>query len=165
MRILVVSDSHSGTSFMLRCADAVKPDVVIHLGDYYDDGEVLRDACPGAKVYLLPGNCDRYRAPVLAQEIITDRIGGVRFYMTHGHLHSVKSTLSRLLASARAAGADVALYGHTHHAYCDQEADGLWVLNPGSCGYYGGSAGLIEVEDGAVRVCRLLREADLEEFT
>lgn len=164
VRILVVSDSHSGISFMLRCAEALKPDVIIHLGDYYDDGEVLRDACPNARTYLLPGNCDRYRAPVFAREIITDRIGGVSVYMTHGHKHSVKSTLVRLLADARTAGCGVVLYGHTHQALCRQEPDGLWVMNPGSCGYYGGSAGLIEIEDGAVRLCRLLREADLEEF-
>lgn len=164
MRILVVSDSHSGISFMLRAADAVNPDVVIHLGDHYDDGEVLRDHCPRAKVYLLPGNCDRYRAPVFAQDILVDRIGGVMFYMTHGHLHSVKSTRIRLLADARAAGAGVVLYGHTHQAYCCQEPDGLWVMNPGSCGYFGGSAGLIELSDGVVTICRLLREADLEEF-
>lgn len=164
MRILVVSDSHSGTSFMLRCAEKVKPDAVIHLGDYYDDGEVLRDECPNARVWLLPGNCDRYRAPIHAKEILVDKIGGVRFYMTHGHLHNVKTTLVRLLAAARAEKADVVLYGHTHQAYCVQEEDGLWVLNPGSCGYYGGSAGLIEVGDGQVKSCRLIRESDLEEF-
>lgn len=164
MRILVVSDSHAGRSFMLRCAEKMKPDVIIHLGDYYDDGEVLRDANPNTRVYLLPGNCDRYRAPMYAKEIITDKIGGVNLYMTHGHRHNVKSTLYRLLADARAAGCAAALYGHTHQADCHQETDGLWVLNPGSCGYFGGSAGLMEIEDGAIRVCRIIREPDLEEF-
>ena len=164
MRILVVSDSHSGTSFMLRCAEAVKPDVIVHLGDHYDDGEVLRDACPHARAYLLPGNCDRFRAPVFAKDILIEWIGGARFYMTHGHRHNVKVTQLLLLRDARAAGAQVALYGHTHQAYCHREEDGLWVMNPGSCGYYGGSAGLVEVENGAVKACRLLRETDLEEF-
>lgn len=165
MRILVVSDSHSGLSFMLRCANSVKPDVIIHLGDYYDDGEELRDANPNARVYLLPGNCDRFRAARFAKEILTDKIDGVKFYMTHGHLHNVKSTLVRLVSDARAAGADVALYGHTHQVDCHQEDDGMWVLNPGSCGYFGGSAGLIEVADKKVKVCRIIRDSNLEEFT
>ena len=164
MRILVVSDSHSALSFMFRCAEALKPDVIVHLGDYYDDGEALRDENPRAMVYLLAGNCDRYRAPLSAQEIIQARIGGVNLYMTHGHRHSVKSTLVRLLADARAADCAAALYGHTHQPDCHQEPDGLWVLNPGSCGYYGGSAGLMEVGDGKIRLCRLIRERDLEEF-
>ena len=164
MRILVVSDSHSALSFMLRCAEVTKPDVIVHLGDHYDDGEVLRDSCPNARVYLLPGNCDRWRAPAYAQEILTDSIGGVSLYMTHGHRHGVKSTIGPLLSAARAAGAGVALYGHTHQAYCHQEVDGLWVMNPGSCGYCGGSAGIIEVGDGRVKSCRLIRERDLEEF-
>lgn len=164
MRVLVVSDSHSGISFMLRAAETLKPDVVIHLGDYYDDGEVLRDACPRSRVYLLPGNCDRYRAPIYAQEILTDRLDGVGFYMTHGHRHSVKSTLVRLLADARAAQCGIALYGHTHAADCHQEEDGLWVMNPGSCGYYGGSVGLVELQNGKITRCRILRSDDLEEF-
>lgn len=163
MRILVVSDSHSSLSFMLRCAEVLKPDAVIHLGDYYDDGEVLRDSCPNARVYLLPGNCDRYRAPAWVPEVLTDTIGGVHFFMTHGHRHGVKSTLGLLLRDARAAGSQIVLYGHTHQADCHQE-DGLWVMNPGSCGYYGGSAGLIELRDGKIHVCRLLRSNDLEEF-
>ena len=164
MRILVVSDSHSGLSFMLRCAEALRPDAVVHLGDHYDDGEVLRDACPNARVYLLPGNCDRYRAPAWAPEILTDTLDGVNLYMTHGHRHSVKSTLRPLLADARAAGSHIVLYGHTHVADCHREEDGLWVLNPGSCGYFGGSAGLIELRDGAVKLCRLLKAENLEEF-
>jgi predicted phosphodiesterase len=53
------------------------------------------------------------------------------------------------------------LFGHTHSAYCQREEDGLWILNPGSCGYFGGSAGLLEVGAGQILQCRLLREEDL----
>jgi hypothetical protein len=31
------------------------------------------------------------------------------------------------------------------------------VLNPGSCGYGGGSAGLIEIQNGKIVDCRILR--------
>lgn len=164
MRVLVVSDSHSALSFMFRCAWLVKPDAIIHLGDHYDDGEALRDEFPDARIYLVPGNCDRNRAPIYAQEILIQPLGGVRLYMTHGHRHRVKTGTGELLASARVAGCDAVLFGHTHVAECYQDDTGLWVLNPGSCGYFGGTAGLMEISDGKIRQCRILREEDLSEF-
>ena len=81
--------------------------------------------------------------------------------MTHGHKHSVKSYLGSLLRDARIAKVDAVLYGHTHQADCHREEDGLWVLNPGSCGYFGGSAGLILAENGTIADCRILKEDDL----
>lgn len=164
MKILVLSDSHSGLRFMYDCMAAVKPDAVIHLGDYYDDGEALKEDYPGVPFYQVPGNCDRYRCPPNVPEILCQRVLGVELYMTHGHRHNVKSYLGALLRDARACRAQAALYGHTHVADCRREEDGLWILNPGSCGYGGGSAGLMEVENGNIKACRILRQADLEEM-
>lgn len=161
MKILVLSDSHSTLSFMRRCIAAVKPQAVVHLGDHFDDGEAMKEEFPDLRFYQVPGNCDRYRCPPWQPEILIERVCGVELYMTHGHKHSVKSYLGALLRDARAAKAAAALYGHTHVADCHQESDGLWVLNPGSCGYFGGSAGLIEAENGRIVSCRLLREEDL----
>lgn len=161
MKILVLSDSHSTLSFMRRCIEAVKPNAIIHLGDHFDDGVAMKEEFPGIPVYLVPGNCDRYRCPPGQPEILITRIGGADLYLTHGHRHSVKSYLGGLLRDARRARVDAVLYGHTHVPDCHREEDGLWVLNPGSCGYYGGSAGLLEVKDGQIRVCRLLTDEDL----
>ena len=161
MKILVLSDSHSTLSFMRRCIGAVKPDAIVHLGDHFDDGEAMKEENPGIPFYQVPGNCDRYRCPPWQPEILIDRVCGVELYMTHGHKHSVKSYLGALLRDARTAKVDAVLYGHTHRADCHQEEDGLWVLNPGSCGYFGGSAGLIECKDGRILSCRLLDEEAL----
>ena len=161
MKILVLSDSHSGLRFMNHCIDRVEPDVLIHLGDYYEDGETLAEEYPDLPLYQVAGNCDRYRCPPDAREIMVPWIGGVRFYMTHGHKHYVKQSIHRLLKDARDWDAKVVLYGHTHVPNCYQDIDGLWILNPGSCGYYGGSAGLVEIENGVVTNCRLLMEKDL----
>lgn len=161
MKILVLSDSHSTLSFMRRCIDTVKPETVIHLGDHYDDAEAMAEEYPHIRFYQVPGNCDRYRVRPGTAEILIPRIGGVDLYMTHGHKHSVKSYLGALLRDARKAGVQIVLYGHTHVPDCHQEEDGLWVLNPGSCGYFGGSAGLLEVKDGSILNCRLLKEEDL----
>ena len=161
MKILVLSDSHSTLSFMRRCIESVKPDAVIHLGDHFDDAAAMQEEYPGLPMYRVPGNCDRYRCPPGQPEILIQRVCGVNLYMTHGHKHSVKSYLGALLRDARAAKVDAALYGHTHIADCHREEDGLWVLNPGSCGYFGGSAGLILADHGTVRKCLLLKEEEL----
>ena len=162
MKILVLSDSHSGMSFMRRAVDRVKPDAIIHLGDYYDDGQALHEEYFHIPFYQVPGNCDRYRTPPHASEILILPVLGVPLYMTHGHKHGVKQVMSLLLRDARASKVDAVLYGHTHVADCHQEEDGLWVLNPGSCGYFGGSVGLIEVLDQKISSCRILRQEDLE---
>lgn len=161
MKILVLSDSHSTLSFMRRCIEAILPEVVIHLGDHFDDGEAMREEYPSIVFYQVPGNCDRYRCPLGQPEILISRIGGVDIYMTHGHRHSVKSYLGALLRDARLAKVSAVLYGHTHKPDCHREEDGLWVLNPGSCGYFGGSAGLITCKDGRITTCRLIGEKDL----
>ena len=164
MKILVLSDSHSGLRFMRRCMEIIKPQVMIHLGDYYDDGQAMAEEFPSVTVYQVPGNCDKYRAPLGAPEIMVQTVGGVRLYLTHGHRHHVKMTRFSLIHDARKAGASAVLYGHTHEPDCHQESDGLWVLNPGSCGYGGGKAGIMEVNDGVIEKVYLIDETNLEEM-
>lgn len=160
MKILVLSDSHSSLSFMRRSIDALKPDAIIHLGDYFDDGETMKEEYPHIPLYQVPGNCDRYRCRPGQPEILIERIFGVDLYLTHGHRHQVKSTISLLLKDAKLAKVDAVLYGHTHYADLWQEGE-MWVMNPGSCGYHGGSAGLMEVENGKIVDCAILRDRDL----
>ena len=162
MKILVVSDSHSALSFMRRCAEMLKPDALIHLGDYWDDGQAISELFPEIPMVQVPGNCDRYRCEPEEPEIKLERMFGADLYLTHGHRHNVKRHLTELLRDARKCRAAAALYGHTHTADCHRERDGLWVLNPGSCGYFGGSVGLMEVENGKITDCRILREEDLQ---
>lgn len=164
MKILVLSDSHSARNFMRLAIRAVRPDQVIHLGDHYEDGEVMQEENPGILFHLLPGNCDRFRCDPTLPQLLCYDVGGVRMLMTHGHNHYVKSGLHRLLAQARVMDASAAVFGHTHEAVCYQEEDGLWVLNPGACGGYGGSVGLIETDGKTIISCRILRQEDLEEM-
>ena len=163
MKILVLSDSHSALRFMRSCVDAVKPDAIIHLGDHYDDAQALAEEYPHIPIHAVPGNCDRFRCPPGTHEVLCFDVVGVRLFMTHGHRHNVKYDTAWLLADARSKQAAAVLYGHTHVADCRRESDGLWVLNPGSSGYGGGSAGLIETGDGTITACRLLMPGDMEE--
>ena len=161
MKILVLSDSHAVLGLMRRFIEKVRPDAVIHLGDHYDDGEVLSQEYPHIQFHQVPGNCDRYRCLPGLRTVLCYDVGGVRLFMTHGHEHYVKQTLLRLLADARSMGAAAALYGHTHQADCHREEDGLWVLNPGSCGSWGGSAGIIETGAGEILSCRVMTVEEL----
>ena len=161
MKILVLSDSHSALSFMRLCIDTVKPDVMIHLGDFFDDGRAIGEEYAHIPLIQVPGNCDRFRCPPNVSDVLIQRVDGVNLYMTHGHKHRVKQDTDLLLRDARASGADAVLYGHTHVCNCYQDCDGMWILNPGSCGYYGGSAGLLETDHGKILSCRILRQEDL----
>ena len=162
MKILVLSDSHSALRFMRQCIDSIQPNAVVHLGDYYDDGQAMKEEYPHLNFYAVPGNCDKYRNVLWAPETLVERVCGVKLLMTHGHRHGVKSGVGALLRDAERSQAQGVLFGHTHSPVCYQTEQGMWVLNPGSCGYDGGSAGLIIAENGKISDCRLLRQSDLE---
>lgn len=161
MKVLVLSDSHGSFAFMRDCIQAIKPAVIVHLGDHFSDAETLRSEYPNIPFYCVPGNCDRVFATACAPEVICCDIGGVRVFMTHGHCFAVKSSTLRLRAEARKAGAQIALYGHTHDAECVMD-EGLLILNPGSCRGYGRSAGLLEIEDKRISSSRILRQEDID---
>ena len=164
MKILVLSDSHSAIRFMRSCVDVIKPQAIIHLGDYYDDAQTLGELYPHIELHHVPGNCDRHRCPPWVHVTLCYNVCGVRLYMTHGHKQAVKTNTALLEAEARAMHAKAALYGHTHIAECRKTEDGMWIMNPGSAGYGGGSAGLIETENGKILSVRILQPEDLEEF-
>ncbi len=163
MKLLVLSDSHSSLRFMRQAIEKLKPDWVAHLGDYYENGTAMAEEFPNIPFYIVPGNCDQYRMSGLEPEILCPTLAGVRIYMTHGHNHRVKLTLTGLVSDAKKAEAQVCLYGHTHVADCHIE-DGIWVVNPGSCGHSGGSVALLELNQGQVLGCKILTQAQWEEI-
>ena len=146
MRILVVSDIH-GREHRLREVLEQQPAArhVIFLGDGLRQVEDVADEYPDRTFYTVPGNCDFGAGGLPVRQ---ETLGGKRFYFTHGHLHDVKYTLYRLDLAARQAGADIALFGHTHNPYREY-ADGLHLFNPGSLGY-GGTYGYVDIEGGGI---------------
>lgn len=162
MKILVLSDSHASISFMRSCIEFTAPDAMIHLGDYYRDGQALHEEFPNIPMFQVPGNCDLFRGNIEDPEIRIIEIGGVRLYITHGHRHGVKQTLCRLEKDAQAANVQAVLFGHTHSALC-QNNDGLWIINPGACSW-GGSAAIIETHMGVIKNCHILRPEDVKDL-
>ena len=146
MKILVFSDSHGMTSAMCDALLRHEPDAVLHLGDYTDDVQALRDFAPQIPVYAVRGNGDYGSQEPLTMELT---LGGVKMFMTHGHTYRVKMDPSGLINTAMYAGADLLLYGHTHIPCWDAYGE-MIALNPGSIGYKGTYA-VLEAENGKLR--------------
>lgn len=106
-------------------------DFIIHLGDTSGDGSRITSDY-GDKTILINGNCDFAK---LGDDEKVLEIEGVKIFATHGHLYSVKSTLSKLKDRAKELDCSIALYGHTHLARED-EIDGITIINPGNMSRY-----------------------------
>ena len=150
MKLLVLSDSHGMVQYMHAAIRQEAPDYVIHLGDYVRDAEQLRYELPMVPIAAVRGNCDYADLDTQEQKLI--EYGGIRVLMVHGHSYGVKNGLLRYYMAAKENQVDVALFGHTHRAYCE-EKEGLWLLNPGSCGYGKPTCGIVVIENGQVRCC------------
>ena len=150
MKILVFSDSHRSLSGMYAAIDRHKPQQVIHLGDMMYDAEEVSEHYPKLPFCLVPGNCDGWNLSVPVKKQIT--LEGKSILLSHGHRWGVKSGYDAAIADARAVGADILLFGHTHVSLLEQLQDGLWMMNPGPAR---SSYGLIEITNGTIR-CTLL---------
>lgn len=150
MKILILSDSHGSLETMRRAAEKETPQAIIHLGDYWKDGCTLKEQFPQIPFYQVAGNCDRYQCGPDAPEVLVRKFEDVQVYMTHGHLQRVKGSLLSLTYAAREAGAQVALFGHTHCALC-HKLDDMLLMNPGTCSMKNGTYGILEIDGSEVK--------------
>ncbi|MFB9770144.1 metallophosphoesterase [Lactiplantibacillus modestisalitolerans] len=129
MRCLVVSDSHGDRDILVNLLTAYQGqvDAFFHCGD----SELSRDDAVFDQMNVVRGNMDFDPQFVNALQA---QVAGETVYMTHGHLVGVNLGLTHLLASAKAAGAQLAFFGHTHQLGVERH-DGILVLNPGSISY------------------------------
>lgn len=127
------------------------PNLIFHLGDHIRDAEQLANVHSEIPVIRVSGNCDVMSG---GQEILLHECGGIRFYLTHGHRQGVKTGLMRLTYAAMEANAQIAVFGHTHRPLCS-EMSGITLFNPGSCGGYGATYGIIDVHDGTFE-CQIM---------
>ena len=66
--------------------------------------------------------------------------GGHRFFLCHGHRHSLYGGYHSLIAAARNLEADTVLFGHTHAPHYENFG-GVTLINPGSIGRPRGRVG------------------------
>ncbi|AND41698.1 MULTISPECIES: metallophosphoesterase [Cytobacillus] len=125
MKVLIVSDSHGLTSELSQIRE-MHPDMdlMIHCGD----SELQADHDSLRGYAAVRGNCDFEAA---FPEDRVEEAGGLRFFVTHGHRYSVKSTLMNLSYKAREMEADIVCFGHSHGLGAEM-SDGILFINPGS---------------------------------
>ena len=149
MKLLVMSDSHRNINNMLHAAEQTAPDAIVHLGDHINDAQKLRQLLPDTAFYMVTGNCD-FSAGGEIDLFLT--FENVKIFMTHGHMYSVKNGIAALIERARQLNADIALYGHTHHALLRNEY-GIWLMCPGQMErhdrYVTSSYGIVNIEGGS----------------
>lgn len=130
MQVVVMSDNHGMEMALKRVFDRYRDDeetVFVHCGDseFPYQSEIF-EGC-----YRVTGNCD-YDSEY--PEFVTFEVGGVPFYVTHGHRQYVNAGVDRLAKEAATHGAKIALYGHTHKLY-EETYDGVLCVNSGSVSY------------------------------
>ncbi len=150
MKILVISDSHRRASAILDAVEA-HPDIrhIIFLGDGTDDFEQVGYVYPDKILHAVCGNCD-FASMLPTSKLIT--VNGIKIYACHGHLHRVKEGYESALAAAKANGAQILLFGHTHLPIATYY-DGIHIMNPGSIGMPRDSKpsyGIIEICDSGI---------------
>ena len=136
-KLLVISDTHGNSKGVAELLPLIaENDFVIHLGDGAGDMRDIYEAYP-EKIYSCAGNCDFF-SPLPEDGVL--EIEYLKIYYCHGHKFGVKSELSKLAEAAKAKGADIVLYGHTHKALIS-EVDGVTMINPGTLRYSIGKGG------------------------
>ena len=90
MKILVLSDSHGNLTNMEQAVERTNPNLIVHLGDCWRDGERLHEHFPEIPLEQVPGNCDfRPGEPAEKLLILRDK----RILICHGHTYGVKQSL------------------------------------------------------------------------
>jgi len=132
LQILIMSDSHGRNENVELAIAQVREEIgefqmLIHLGDVGDAREL--ESLAGVPCYIVRGNTD-YDAKLLNANVI--EAGGHRIFATHGHLYQVDMRLDLLRFAALENDCDIAMYGHTHVPYLEEDPDDITILNPGS---------------------------------
>lgn len=143
MKFLVFSDSHKSTNAMDKAIERHKDIThIIHCGDVADDCEYLEMIYGRThSICAVCGNNDFFLHYPLSRII---KCEGHLIYVTHGHKERVKSGLYSLKAVAKASGADMCIFGHTHTQHYEED-DGVKFLNPGSIGYIKQEYAIIDI--------------------
>ena len=127
-KVLVISDTHGRTENLDKILPKLKPlDQLIHLGDVGRDEDYIEVVAECACCFVA-GNNDFYTN--LPRERVI-KLNNVPIFLTHGHYYYVNARKDFIRAAAIQRGAKIALFGHTHVPYLEEE-NGIIVANPGS---------------------------------
>ncbi|EON71456.1 metallophosphoesterase [Lysinibacillus sphaericus] len=157
MQVLVMSDTH-GDSLVIDKVRGFYPnaDAVIHCGD--SELAFSHTALTGMK--KVRGNCDAEKA--FPDEVVFE-VGDVAFFVTHGHLFNVKTSILSLSYRAKEVAAQITCFGHSHILGAEM-IDGVLFINPGSLlkprGRKEKSFAIVEISDAYFQVNFLTDDND-----
>ncbi|MDF1506924.1 metallophosphoesterase [Robertmurraya sp. DFI.2.37] len=125
-KVLIVSDSHGQRIELteLKARHEKDMDLMIHCGD----SELSKQDKELQGFHVVRGNCDFGND--FEKELIKE-LDGYRFFVAHGHLFSVKSSLIQLQYRAEEVNADIVCFGHSHLLGAEMVRNKLFI-NPGS---------------------------------
>lgn len=148
MRILVVSDTHGDMHTLLKAVNAQpKAEIIVHCGDGDEQVQMLKQLYKDKMIVGVRGNCD-WSSWLPATETLN--VLGKKIFITHGHLYNAKVGYYQLECAGREQNADIILFGHTHMPMTEY-ANGIYMLNPGSCHGYMASYGYVDImENGDI---------------
>jgi putative phosphoesterase len=133
-KIMVISDTHDDRDAIrgvMRYLKNFKVDRVIHLGDYYDDADILENA--GYPLTRVPGTWDTvyYPDPDVCNRKFLE-VAGWRIFLTHTPESHYNDRADDIKPETilQGGGADIFLFGHTHIAEI-RRRNGTVCINPG----------------------------------
>lgn len=130
MKLLVISDTHGRIEPISAVIDRMGDiDMLIHLGDYEQDAEILAER-HGLDLVSVPGNMDGCMRLAESEKILETEYG--KILLTHGHLRDVRWSEDRLVYAAMEKDCKAVFFGHTHCSLYEQSPEGITLLNPGS---------------------------------
>lgn len=128
MKIAVISDTHGNNKDIIEGILSIdKPDMLIHLGDYVEDGENISKIL-GIPVIIVSGNGDY--GSIYDEDRLVE-VKGRKIFLTHGHRYGVARNIDNIYYKAMELEADIALFGHTHIPV-NIVYDHIVIMNPGS---------------------------------
>ena len=132
-KILVASDTHGKNDILKKIILRNRPiDKFIFCGDGEGLERTVRDMVGDeCELYMVRGNNDYFSQLPWDMEF---ELGGMKAFLTHGHMYGVSVGVTGLAEEARSRGCELAFFGHTHRPFMD-EIEGERCINPGSLSY------------------------------
>ena len=128
-KIGLVSDSHGKIKNLKKAVEQMGDvDLIIHMGDYIGDADEIR-TWTNTPVMAVKGNMDSYERN--RPNFIKTNVEGFTLYIAHGHNEQVKWGTDDFAQRAKANGADIGIFGHTHRKHLEK-LNGVILINPGS---------------------------------
>jgi putative phosphoesterase len=133
MKVFVVSDSHGEKDNIIKIAGIARKenaDMIIHLGDDYDDADFLLEE--DIKLERVPGVYSNYYSEDEVENRKIIELGGWKFLLTHTkekHENDPPHDISpdEMINSG---SVNIVLYGHSHIPAIGKEGD-VYLINPG----------------------------------